>query len=114
MANTILQSPIIVFIISLIVAGIIYGIGGKISPPTKESKDKVSTYACGEDMRPIKTSLSVKLFNYAALFLILDVIAIMLALSMGISAAAVPIVGLLAVVYILIVLLSVGMLLKGT
>ncbi len=108
-----LTTPIMAFILSLAAAAILYGVGGRVSPPSKESKDKVLTYACGEDLPPVKASLSVKLFNYAALFLVLDVISIMLALSMGVSVFAVPGVGLLAVTYILLVLLSVSMLLRG-
>lgn len=111
--GSLLSTPIIAFILSLASAAVIYALGGRIAPPGKEGKGKTSPYACGEDLPPIKTSLSVKLFNYAALFLVLDVISIMLALSMGVSVSAVPMVGLLAVTYVLIVMLSISFLLRG-
>jgi NADH:ubiquinone oxidoreductase subunit 3 (subunit A) len=111
--TSLISTPIIVFILSLAAGAVLYAVGGRISPPSKGSKGKSSPYACGEDLPPIKTSLSVKLFNYAALFLVLDVISIMLALSMGVSTSAVPMVGMLAVTYIIIVLLSISLLLRG-
>lgn len=111
--SSLLSTPIFAFILSLASAAVLYAVGGRISPPSKQSREKASPYACGEDLPPVKTSLSVKLFNYAALFLVLDVISIVLALSMGVSTSAVPLIGLLAVTYILIIVLSVSLLLRG-
>jgi NADH:ubiquinone oxidoreductase subunit 3 (subunit A) len=77
-------SPIIVFFLAIIAAGIIWGIGGKISPKPPPSDDKLKPYACGEDMPPVKLRLTMNLYNYATMFLILDVIAVVIVLSMGI------------------------------
>jgi len=101
------SSPIMVFILAIVAAAIIYGIGGKISPKPKPSEDKLMPYACGEDMPPKRARLGVYLYNYAALFLVLDVIAVVFALSMGVPFKGNILISTLATVYIAVAAVAV-------
>jgi NADH:ubiquinone oxidoreductase subunit 3 (subunit A) len=89
-AAAILVSPVSVFIIALFAAGVIYAIGGKIAPPLSKSTGKLASYACGEDPPPHRAPLSIQMFDYAALFMVFDVIAMTIILSWGISTRAHP------------------------
>jgi len=99
-AVTVLTSPFAVFVFALIAAGIIYAIGGKIAPPLSRSPGKLSTYACGENLPPEKVPVSIQMFDYAALFMVFDVIAMTIILSWGISIARTHPVLYLAIAYI--------------
>jgi NADH:ubiquinone oxidoreductase subunit 3 (subunit A) len=98
--STILTSPLVVFVIALFVAGVIYAIGGKIAPPLSKNAEKLSMYACGEDLRPEKVPVSIQMFDYAALFMVFDVIAMTIILSWGISVGKMHPVLYLAILYI--------------
>jgi NADH:ubiquinone oxidoreductase subunit 3 (subunit A) len=99
-------SPIIVFFAAIIVTAIIYGIGGKISPKPDVNEDKVTSYACGEDLPPVKARVSMYLYNYASLFLILDVIAMVIALSMGVTFQRHPFTLFVILIYLVIATIS--------
>ncbi|MEM3506297.1 MAG: NADH-quinone oxidoreductase subunit A [Candidatus Bathyarchaeia archaeon] len=101
-----LSSPIIGFIIAVLVSIIIYIMGGAIAPKASSSNDKIAPYACGEDMPPEKSSISIHVFDFAALFMVFDVIALVVALSMGISIYEEPIVLALVLLYAILVLIS--------
>lgn len=101
------SSPIIVFVLAIIAAAIIYGIGGRISPKPKPSEDKLKPYACGEDMPPERARLGVYLYNYAAMFLVLDVVAVIFALSMGVPFKGNTLISALATVYIAVAAVAV-------
>jgi NADH:ubiquinone oxidoreductase subunit 3 (subunit A) len=98
-ASAILTSPLVVFIIALFAAGVIYAIGGKIAPQLSKSPEKLSLYACGEDLPPEKVPVSIQMFDYAALFMVFDVIAMTIVLSWGISFGKMHPVSYLAVLY---------------
>jgi len=83
--TTIVTSPFVVFILAIFVAGVLYAIGGKIAPPFSKSPGKLSQYACGEDLPPEKAPFSIEIFDYAALFMVFDVIAMTIVLSWGVS-----------------------------
>lgn len=102
-----LASPVVIFIFSLMVSLIIYGIGNKVSVKAEESKGKLSPYACGEDMPAEKAPMSIRLYNYAAMFLVLDVVAIIIALSMKFSFYQNFVIGSLAITYIILMLISI-------
>ncbi|MBS7657576.1 MAG: NADH-quinone oxidoreductase subunit A [Candidatus Bathyarchaeia archaeon] len=104
--ESILWSPVVLFIVSIIAAAIIYGIGGAISPKPKVTQDKLSPYACGEDFPPEKARFSITLYNYAALFLIFDVVAMAVILSMGLSALTQPLILTLTLSYIAVMFIS--------
>jgi len=97
---TVLTSPLVVFLIALFAAGVIYAIGGKIAPQLSKSPGKLSMYACGEELAPEKVPVSIQMFDYAALFMVFDVVAMTIILSWGVSFARMQPVLYLAVVYI--------------
>ncbi|MEM2122549.1 MAG: NADH-quinone oxidoreductase subunit A [Candidatus Bathyarchaeia archaeon] len=106
------SSPIIVFILAIIAAAVIYGVGGRISPKPKPSEDKLKPYACGEDMPPEKARLGVYLYNYAAMFLILDVVAVIFALSMGVPFKGNILTSVLATIYIAVAAIAVTLIFR--
>lgn len=72
------------FTSSLLIALIIYWIGGKISvKPKKVSKEKEISYACGEnppDVKEVRINLE-RFFLFTVYFLIFDVFAFLIAIS---------------------------------
>jgi NADH:ubiquinone oxidoreductase subunit 3 (subunit A) len=104
--ENILWSPVTLFIASVIAAAIIYGIGGAVSPKPKPNLEKLSPYACGEDLPPEKARLSINLYNYAALFLIFDVVAMAIILSMGLPALIQPLILTLSISYIAVIFIA--------
>jgi len=101
-----LSSPVTVFIISLVFAAIVYAIGGAISPHPEKTEGKLSPYACGENFPGEQVPVSVHVFDYAALFMVFDVIAMVLVFSMGISIFAEPVVMFLSIIYVALVLVA--------
>ena len=77
----------IAFAIAIIVTLIIYLFGRAISPTPPKSKDKLMPYACGENFPPARSPIRLLLFNFATLFMVLDVIALFLAFTIGIPPA---------------------------
>ncbi|MFX1474163.1 MAG: NADH-quinone oxidoreductase subunit A [Promethearchaeota archaeon] len=84
----------IAFAIILIIVLLIYAIGKGLAP-NNPTKQKRTTYACGESVPGVKTQFHSHLLRYAVYFTIFDIIAFMLATSMGI-------IGWVVVIYILI------------
>ncbi len=84
----------IAFAIVLLIVLLIYAIGKRLAPnnPTKE---KLTTYACGESVPGVKTQFHSHLLRYAVYFMIFDIVAFMLATSMGM-------IGWVVVIYVLI------------
>ena len=72
-----------IFLIALIVAAIIFWIGAEISPKVPVSEDKVLPYTGGERVEHELVPVSIKLFDYALLFIIFDVISLLLVFSLG-------------------------------
>jgi len=107
-----LSSPVTVFVISLTFAAVVYAIGGVISPHPEKSDAKLSPYACGEDFPGERVPVSVHVFDYAALFMVFDIIAMVLVLSMGISIFAEPVVMFLSIVYCALVLVALLVLIR--
>jgi len=104
--ENIFWSPLTLFIASLIAAAIIYGVGGAVSPKPEANPDKLAPYACGEDLPPEKTRFSITLYNYAALFLIFDVVAMAIILSMGLSVLSQPLILTLSLSYIAVMFIA--------
>ncbi|MGQ9542738.1 MAG: NADH-quinone oxidoreductase subunit A [Candidatus Bathyarchaeia archaeon] len=89
------------FIISVVIAIILYWCGGKIGVKGTKSPAKLSQYACGEYFMAEKLQVNVeRFFVYAVYFLIFDILAFMLATSL-LSPGLVP------TLYALITLLAV-------
>ncbi|MCP8308986.1 MAG: hypothetical protein H3Z54_09895 [archaeon] len=83
MSTSVLSTPVIVFSIALIVSWIIYHIGSRIAPHPQGMKEKYEPYACGQELPSEKFSVLIGLFNYAVVFMVMDVVAFVLILSMG-------------------------------
>ena len=82
-SELILSIPFI-FILSTILGAALYLIGGMIAPKVKKTADKLAPYACGEDLPAKKLQVNAEeFFIYATYFLIFDVVAFMLATSLG-------------------------------
>jgi NADH:ubiquinone oxidoreductase subunit 3 (subunit A) len=105
----VLSSPLTIFVISLIVSIIIYAIGTAISPKSKPSKGKLAPYACGEDIPAETSTVSIHLFKYAALFMIFDSVAMVIAFSF--AATGITIV-LLSAAYCIPILIALLLLIK--
>jgi len=93
---------LIVFVIALLLTMLIYWLGGRYSAKGGKSEGKLSPYSCGEDL-PYEGELRVNLerfFIYTVYFLIFDVIAFTLVISLKISPVH-------AITYALITLISV-------
>jgi NADH:ubiquinone oxidoreductase subunit 3 (subunit A) len=94
----------LVFGVSLVVALIIYRIGGRISPKSDQAKEKNASYSCGEQAPVKEAKLDVERFlTFAVYFLIFDVLAFVTMTSFYAN-------DFLPVMYSLIVLVAVGML----
>jgi NADH:ubiquinone oxidoreductase subunit 3 (subunit A) len=106
------SSPVIAFILAIIASAVIYGIGGRISPKPKPSEDKLMPYACGEEMPPEKARLGVYLYNYAAMFLVLDVVAVVFAMSMGVPFKGNAVTSALATIYIAVAAVAVTLIFR--
>jgi len=64
----ILLSPPCAFLIFLMVSWIVYGFVSRIAPRGEKSAEKLSTYACGEDIPGSKFRFGYRLFFAVALF----------------------------------------------
>ncbi|MFQ6081022.1 MAG: NADH-quinone oxidoreductase subunit A [Candidatus Bathyarchaeia archaeon] len=83
MSGLILSIPFI-FVLSIVLSAVLYLIGGLISPKVKKIAGKFTSYACGEDLPAIKLQVNAEdFFIYTTYFLIFDVLAFMLATTLG-------------------------------
>lgn len=74
----------LVFCISILLGAILYLIGTVVAPRVKKTGDKLAPYACGEDLPADKLQINAEeFFVYATYFLIFDVVAFLLATSLG-------------------------------
>ncbi|MFW9830729.1 MAG: NADH-quinone oxidoreductase subunit A [Candidatus Thorarchaeota archaeon] len=92
------------FGIIILITLFLYWIGKRLAPhnPTKE---KTTTYACGEDLPAIKAQFHTHLLRYAVYFTIFDIVAFILATSMGVL-------GWVPLIYVLIAIVAVLILRK--
>ena len=94
-----------VLIISLATSLLLYFYGGRISAKGTKTQGKLAQYACGEDLPVEKLQVNVeRFFIYAVFFLVFDILAFMLATSLGSP-------GLMPALYATITLLAVILLL---
>ena len=74
----------LIFVLSILLGVILYIFGSIIAPKVKKTTEKLAPYACGEDLPAEKLQVNTeKFFIYATYFLIFDVVAFMLATSLG-------------------------------
>jgi len=73
----------LIFFLSLLIALFLYLIGRRVGARGEESTNKLSPYACGEDLPARKLQVDVEKFLiYAVYFLIFDILAFILATSL--------------------------------
>ena len=97
-----------VFLVSLATALLLYWYGGRISAKGAKIPGKLSQYACGEELPAEKLQVNVeRFFIYAVYFLVFDILAFMLATSVG-NLGFIP--ALYAVITLLAVILLLPML----
>jgi len=90
-----------VFVLSFLVGSGIYLVGWIVSAKKAKTRGKVAPYASGEDLPPLKFQIDLEKFLiYALYFLIYDIFAFTLAMSLGTP-------GHLPTVYAIIVLAAV-------
>ena len=75
-----LLSPIVVLGIFLMVAYVIYRIGGSLAPKVNQSDDKLMGYASGEKVEATKIIQSYSLFHVAFIFTVFHVAVLLLAM----------------------------------
>ena len=94
-----------IFLLSLLIAQILYQIGEQVGAKSKQSMDKVAPYTGGEDLPARKLQVNVERFLvYAIYFLIFDIVVFILATSLntpGIFPALYAIIVLMAVIILL-------------
>ncbi len=67
-ALNVLISPPVAFVVFLLLAALIYGLGARMAPKLKKEGGKLTTYACGEDLPGVKFQWGYRLFFFIALF----------------------------------------------
>lgn|GEM_PF-1700645 len=74
------------FLFPFLAAILIYLVGGKLAPKLSKNGDKLEPYACGERWLPTRLRINVEeFFIYALYFMVFDILALLLATSMGAS-----------------------------
>ncbi len=88
----------VAFALTLATGLTIYWLGGTIAPKSKPTVNKLMAYACGERFTGTKFQINAEEFYiYSVYFLIFDILAFIVATSMGLA-------GMLPVLYLLVVL----------
>ena len=73
-----------IFILSIILGVALYLIGSLIAPKARKTAETLAPYACGEDLPAEKLQVNAEeFFIYATYFMIFDIVAFMLATSLG-------------------------------
>jgi NADH:ubiquinone oxidoreductase subunit 3 (subunit A) len=93
--SAILSVPIIAFVLVFGFTLLLYALGRRMAPAGKKSKDKESTYACGEDVPSGNVQFYIHRFYFAVFFVIFEAAAFMI--FTGISGGTITYVGLFLV-----------------
>jgi NADH-quinone oxidoreductase subunit A len=104
--KNIIVSPLLVFVIFLLIAYAIYRFGGLLSPKTKIISGKLKAYACGEDIPGRFVQPTYHVFYIAFFFTILHVSVLVVA---TIPKGSIAVVG---VFYLLMLLVSIYVLMR--
>ena len=88
MPAELLSNPVAIFLISIVVASLVYLLGSSKSVPRP---DKAAPYACGESVAAEREPVSIHIFEFAAVFLVFDVIAIMLVFAFDTAYPLLPV-----------------------
>ncbi|MCD6421504.1 MAG: NADH-quinone oxidoreductase subunit A [Thaumarchaeota archaeon] len=101
---------VIALIIAFAITLIIYYVGMRLSPKPPKTENKLMPYACGESFPPTRNPVRLLLMNFAALFMVFDVISLFLAFTIGIPPAYKLDVISLIILYTVVLAISIHML----
>ncbi|MEM4021341.1 MAG: NADH-quinone oxidoreductase subunit A [Nitrososphaerota archaeon] len=105
-----MEELIITLTVTFLVILLIYLLGGRLSVKAPKSRMKLEPYACGESLPPARSPIRLLFFNFAALFLVFDVIALFLAFTINIPPAYKPGVISLLMLYVLVLGIAIQLL----
>ncbi len=97
--------------VALLIIIVIYLLGRSLSPTPPKSPDKLESYACGEKFPPARGPIRLLFFNFAALFMVFDVLALFLAFTINIPAVYKQ--GLITIILVYSVILGLSIHLLG-
>jgi NADH:ubiquinone oxidoreductase subunit 3 (subunit A) len=104
--SAILGVPVIAFILVLGFVLLLYALGRRMAPAGKKTKDKESTYACGEDVPPGNVQFYIHRFYFAVFFVIFEAAAFII--FTGITGGTIPYISwFLVLVYTIMLLVAV-------
>ena len=89
--SAILGVPVIAFVLVLAFVLLLYALGRRMAPAGKKTKDKESTYACGEDVPPGNVQFYIHRFYFAVFFVIFEAAAFII--FTGITGGTIPFIG---------------------
>jgi NADH:ubiquinone oxidoreductase subunit 3 (subunit A) len=102
----IVTSPLLVFALTLLVAWILYWLGGKMSPSFLAEGGKAKAYTGGENIPGKKQRVSYQFYHLALIFTVLHVTTLVVATAFlagaGIAAIFYLLIGTTAVVVVLV------------
>ena len=88
--NNIILSPLVAFLIYLILVFIVSGLGKLFSATGRKTEFKTATYASGEESDPLPAAPGYRQFFVVALFFAILHLGVLMIGSSGLSAVAVP------------------------
>ena len=89
MFEDLLTNPVLIFFMALLLASVILLAGRS---PKQENQEKSLPYSCGEKVPAEKVPISIHMFEFAAVFLVFDVVAILLIFSFGSTSVLLPVI----------------------
>lgn len=103
----VVSSPLFIFPLTLLFAGFIYWLGGKMAPSFVADGGKAKAYTGGENIPGQKQQVSYQFYHLALIFTVLHVTAVVVATAFFAS------VGIAAIIYLLISATAVVVVLAG-
>ncbi len=105
-----MEELVTALIVTFLTILFIYLLGGRLSVKAPKSKMKLEPYACGESFPPARSPIRLLLFNFAALFMVFDVIALFLAFTINVPPAYKPGIISLLIIYGLVLGIAIQLL----
>jgi len=106
-----MEDLVIALIVTFLVVLGLYLLGGRLSVKAPKSRMKLEPYACGESLPPARSPVRLLFFNFAALFMVFDVIALFLAFTINVPPAYKP--GIISLLLIYGLVLGIAIQLLG-
>ena len=99
---SVLLSLPVAFLLFLGAAALLYALGSRLAPKLRAVGGKLTTYACGEDIPGVKIQFGYRLFFFIALFFTIMHVAVLVIATVPAGKLA-----LFAVLYLLVIFLSI-------